>query len=122
MFRRISFFIFALLMASSLLFSQTNPNQLAGVKRQFHERFNRTNQFMGGDLSRYVYTHISEFYPNITLQKSASDSSLPIALNKEIDSFQVSLKDKKVSLANYVQQAPVDGMLVIHKGKIDIET
>ncbi|PRX56956.1 serine hydrolase domain-containing protein [Flagellimonas meridianipacifica] len=114
-------FISAFLISSGLLFCQSNPSQSAAVKRQFHERFNLTSQFEGGDLSRYVYTHMSEFFPNITLQKSENSQPLPLALNKDIDSFQVSLKEQKVSLANYVHQAPVDGMLMIHKGKIVFE-
>ena len=87
----------------------------------FHKRFNRVSQFEGGDLSRYVYTHISEFYPNITLHKSEKTEPLPIDLKPIIDSFPVKLDDKKVSLANYIRQTPVDGMIVMHKGSIVFE-
>lgn len=118
---KLCLFISIFLVSCGSLFCQNNPQGSAALKQQFHERFNLISQFEGGDLSRYVYTHISEFYPNITLQKSTNSQPLPFALNRAIDSFQVSLKEQKVSLAHYVQQAPVDGMLVIHKGKIVFE-
>ncbi|MEM1001039.1 MAG: serine hydrolase [Bacteroidota bacterium] len=91
------------------------------LTKHYHERFSLINQFEGGDLSRYVYTHISEFYPNITLQKSNKSQPLPIAPNPAIDSFQVTLETKEMTLANYIQKTSVDGMIIIHRGNIAFE-
>ncbi|GAB5563255.1 MAG: serine hydrolase [Winogradskyella sp.] len=102
-------------------FSQNAVIDSMNLSKEYHERFNLVNQFESGALSRYVYTHITEFFPNITIRSSNKVRPLPIALNREVDSFQVQLNENKISLSHYVKQAPVDGMIVIHKGNIVFE-
>ncbi len=106
----------------SLLFAQRDLAEPTILKQQYHDRFNLISQFEGGDLSRYIYTHITEFYPNIILQKSNDSQPLPLDLNHAIDSFQVSLGEKETTLAKYILENPVDGMIVIHHGNIVFES
>ena len=111
-----------LFLAVNLSFSQNAVIDSMNLSKEYHERFNLVNQFEGGALSRYVYTHITEFFPNITIRRSNKARPLPIALNPEVDSFQVQLNENKISLLNYIKKAPVDGMIVIHKGNIVFES
>ena len=115
------FFYISIHFLTHVILGQVQRVDSAGLKEQYHQRFNLLNQFEGGDLSRYVYTHITEFYPNITLQKSNRTHPLPLALNPAIDSFLVSGEVKKMTLASYVKKAPVDGMIVLHHGNIVFE-
>lgn len=115
------FFYTAIHLLTHSTFAQTLEVDSAASIQQYHERFNKINQFEGGDLSRYVYTHITEFYPNITLQKPNRSQPLPVVLNPAIDSFPVILEEKEITLTHYIQQTPVDAMIVIHKGNIAFE-
>ncbi len=112
----------ASIFSTNLIYAQKGSEDSSNSIRKYHERFNLIDQFEGGNLSRYVYTHITEFYPNITLQKSNKTQPLPLALNTAIDSFRVIFKEKQIPLANYIQQTPVDGMIVLHKGSIVFES
>ncbi|MEM9075793.1 MAG: serine hydrolase [Bacteroidota bacterium] len=109
------------LLTIGLANSQNQIEKSVSTKLEYHNRFNLTSQFEGGDLSRYIYTNISEFYPNITLTKPEHTRPLSLDLKPSIDSFQVSHKKKKISLANYINETPVDGLLVLHRGKIVFE-
>ena len=69
------FFCSAIYLLAYSAFTQNDVIDSAVLKQRYHQRFSLTNQFEGGDLSRYIYTHITEFYPNITLQKSNKKSA-----------------------------------------------
>ena len=115
--------------ADSEVVDATSPQSEAGhffsleEVRDFHRRFDPTfsEWTRGGDFSRYVYLHISEFWPQIVLRRKGPIRSLPVDPGAGIGDVTVSVKAGETTLANYVENSAVDGALVVHDGRIVFE-
>lgn len=92
------------------------------VREKFHEDFDLVRQFEGGELSRYVNTHITEFFPNISINRPPEFHMLPSEQREDIGSFLVPYKDEQIPLKDYILKTPVDGLLILHQGKIVFES
>lgn len=91
--------------------------------RDIHRRFDPTfsEWTRGGDFTRYVYLHQSEFWPQIVLKRNGPVRSLPVDSGAGIGNVTVSVKAGETTLADYVENSAVDGALVVHDGRIVFE-
>lgn len=91
--------------------------------RDIHRRFDPTfaEWTRGGDLTRYVYLHQSEFWPQTVLRRSGPVRWLPVDPDAEIGNVKVLVKAGETTLADYVENSEVDGALVLHDGRTVFE-
>ncbi len=91
--------------------------------RDVHRRFDPTfsEWTRGGDFTRYVYLHMSEFWPQIVLERNGTVRSLPVDLDAGIEDVTVSVRAGESTLADYVEDSEVDGAVVVHKGRVVFE-
>lgn len=76
----------------------------------------------GGAISHFVYLHSSEVFPAAVIKRSGPVSAMKVTLRPEIGDFVV---DKKagadVTLRQVIQNIPLDGLLILHKGQVVYE-
>ncbi len=76
----------------------------------------------GGAISRFVYLHSSEVFPAAIIKRSGPVSPIAVKLRPEIGDFVV---DKQagadVTLRQTIQNIPLDGFLILHKGQMVYE-
>ncbi|WP_299126372.1 serine hydrolase [uncultured Winogradskyella sp.] len=89
--------------------------------RKFHQEFENSMFIGGGEMSRYLYLHYSEFFPHTVITRGDTIRELPIHLRKEVSNHLVTIDSEKKALHDYVYNSPTDGVIIIHKGQIVFE-
>jgi len=134
----VGFKTFTFLFIFSLLFrceSNTNPeyfnkfndykgfsaNQARSIHNNFDYDLHTYIEGGGGDHSRYIFLNTSEFFFQTTINKAIETKPLSLDLNDELGSFIVESKLGSLTLNEYVNKAPVDGIIILHKGKVVYE-
>lgn len=78
----------------------------------------------GGDLSRFCFLHFSEIEKHSLIRRSDAPKTLDETPREEVNNF-VTPADLNygggLPLKEYIQQAPVDGLIIIHQGKVVFE-
>ncbi|MDT0607600.1 serine hydrolase domain-containing protein [Croceitalea rosinachiae] len=91
----------------------------------FHKRiFEGGNWTEYGDLERYYYLNFSEIKKHSRILRSNTPKILEEMPRTDVKNFMTSKDLKKgggLSLNDYVQQVEVNGLIIIHKGKIVFE-
>ena len=91
----------------------------------FHKRiFEGGNWTEYGDLERYYYLNFSEIKKHSRIPRSDTPKILEETPRDDVKNFSTSTDLKKgggLSLNDYVQQVEVNGLIIIHKGKIVFE-
>jgi CubicO group peptidase (beta-lactamase class C family) len=91
----------------------------------FHKRiFEGGNWTEYGDLERYYYLNFSEIQKHSRILRSDTPKILEETPRDDVKNFITSTDLKKgggLSLNDYVQQVEVNGLIIIHKGKIVFE-
>lgn len=91
----------------------------------FHQRiFEGGNWTEYGDLERYFYLNFSRIKPHSRILRSSTPKILEESPRGDVRNFITSADLKKgggLSLNDYVQQVEVNGLIIIHKGKIVFE-
>jgi CubicO group peptidase (beta-lactamase class C family) len=83
---------------------------------------NLVNWDDGGELSRFAYLHPSTLFPMAPVRRGGSVAELPEALNPRIGAYVVERKDDQaITLDAYLAQGPLDGLIVLHRGRIVYE-
>lgn len=94
-------------------------------KYAFHKHiYEGGNWTVGGDMERYAYLNFSEIMNYSRIQRSGTPKVLGEAPRDDVKNFITTIDLKKgggLSLNDYVQQAEVNGLIIIHKGKIVFE-
>lgn len=75
----------------------------------------------GGDHSRYVFLHLSEFFFHTTIRNGNKIKELPISLNPKLNKFITKSDLGEIPLDEYVKKASVDGVIILHRGNIVYE-
>jgi hypothetical protein len=76
----------------------------------------------GGALSRWVYTHVSEFFPSAVVRRGGAIVDLPTQLRPEIGAVKVTdAGAPEQTLDQFINNGAVDGCIVLHDGKIVYE-
>ena len=89
--------------------------------RRFHRELANRKFTDGGEMSRYLYLHFSEFYPHAVISRGGEIRELPLDLRQDVSNFNTTTDRGEQSLNDYVHNSLTDGVIVIHKGKIVFE-
>ena len=94
-------------------------------KYAFHKHiFDGGNWTVGGDIERYSYLNFSEIMNYSRILRSDKPRILEETPRDDVKNFITTTDLKKgggLSLNDYVQQVEVNGLIIIHKGKIVFE-
>lgn len=113
--------------------SSTNPKyetyNYTGFTKQekyaFHKHFLEGGDWrVGGDIERYAYLNFSEIMNYSRILRSDAPKILEETPREDVKNFVTTITLKKgggLSLNDYVQQAEVNGLIIIHKGTIVFE-
>tara|TARA_R110002012_G_scaffold259550_2_gene441107 strand:+ start:5376 stop:6656 length:1281 start_codon:yes stop_codon:yes gene_type:complete len=75
----------------------------------------------GGDFTRYINSHMSEFWPHQIVARRGAIRQLGHNLREDVKQFVTKTIEGEISLGEYVKSPLVDGMIILHKGKIVFE-
>ncbi len=88
-------------------------------RQQFEPAF--TSWSGGGDLSRYVYLNMSEFWPHIVLSRTGHTRELIADHQDAVGDFAVAVDAGEKTVAEYVRNSPTDGVIVVHDRRVVFE-
>lgn len=86
-----------------------------------HRQWNLDNWDDGGELSRYTFLNMTEFWTHAVIHKKGTISNLKEELKEEVSNFMTSSKKGVLTLNDYVVNNQVDAMIVIHNNAIVYE-
>ncbi|MGE0554290.1 MAG: serine hydrolase domain-containing protein [Gemmatimonadales bacterium] len=91
--------------------------------RSFHRRFEPSflTWSTGGELTRYVYLHMSEFWPQIVVRGTGTARPLPVASRDDVAGFVARTSAGEVAVRDYLLSSPTDAAIVLHQGRIVFE-
>jgi CubicO group peptidase (beta-lactamase class C family) len=92
--------------------------KVAAIQADFEENQDSNK---GGDFTRYINLHLSEFWPHQVISRAGEIRRLDYNLREDVGDFVTNTIEGEIPLREYVQQPLVDGMIVLHKGKIVFE-
>jgi CubicO group peptidase (beta-lactamase class C family) len=91
-------------------------------RQEFHKQWTIDNWDDGGELTRYTFLNMSEFWTHTIINKKGEPSSFKVNELTKIGQFQTSSNYGELALEDYLKTAPVDAMLVLHNNTIVYET
>ena len=89
------------------------------LRHQFEPSFSSWTE--GGDLSRYVYLNMSEFWPHIVLSRLGHARELIADHQSAVGALTVAVAEGETGVSEYVSDSPTDGAIVVHDGRIVFE-
>jgi len=89
--------------------------------RAFHRRMTLSTWNAGGDLMRYVFLNMPEFFRHGVIRRSGDPSRLPAFRRDDLENASVRSALGTMPLHRYVAAAPINAMLVLHQGHIVFE-
>lgn len=110
-----------LYLSTTLIYSQDYEDFTLEESRKFHQEFANRKFTDGGEMSRYLYLHFSEFYPHTVIPRGDFIRELPLNLREDVSKFTTTTDEGKLPLYDYVYNSLTDGVIIIHKGKIVFE-
>jgi CubicO group peptidase (beta-lactamase class C family) len=75
----------------------------------------------GGPLMRYIFLNMGEFFNESVIHRTGPIAPLDYDLRDEIGEFETSSRLGEMSLDDYIHEAAVDGIVIVHRGKIVYE-
>jgi CubicO group peptidase (beta-lactamase class C family) len=92
--------------------------------QHWHQAVDLANWANGGEVMRYVFLHMTEFFPHALIHRSGPIAALPSALRDEIRDATIATAAGNMTLNDYVHapDSTIDGMVVVHGGQIVYET
>ncbi len=93
----------------------------ASQAHDFHRQMTLRNWSDGGELMQYTFLHLPEFFPHAVIQRSGPVSELEYNLRDDVAGFSTITGLGALPLVEYVEQAPVNGLIILHRGRIVFE-
>lgn len=106
---------------TTISFSQEYKDFTLEESRKFHRDFEKSMFIDGGEMSRYLYLHFSEFFPHTIITRGNDIRELPLNLRKDVSNYETTIDSVKQTLNDYVHNSLTDGVIIIHKGEIVFE-
>ena len=75
----------------------------------------------GGELSRYVFLNMPEFWTHSLVNRRGAVRPLPLALREDVRDFVTTTDEGRHSLSDYMDLSTVDGLIVVHEGAVVFE-
>ena len=113
---------YVILLASAPRAEENQSFSLAQTKL-FHQQFDFPFRVWGrgGDFTRYVFLNMTQFWPHILLSRDGQIKQVPFRVNHKISSFVLPFDRPGTRFGEFVRNAPVDGVVILHKGRIVFE-
>lgn len=113
--------LFAILLPyllSAQAFKGYTLDEIQAIHADFdlHQQSNK-----GGDFTRYINSHMSEFWPHQVVSRSGQIRQMEYYLRDDVRKFVTKTIEGEIALEEYVKSPLVDGMIILHKGKIVFE-
>ena len=91
--------------------------------RAFHQQFEYSPAIWGkgGEITRYVFLNMSEFWFHTAINRKEPVQELPLAAQDDVANFIVTTELGEIPLKDYVRKSTVDGVVILHKGRIVFE-
>ena len=113
---------FLALLYGSVSFSQITIDFTKQQQKELHPKWTIDNWDDGGELTRYTFLNMSEFWSHAIINKKGEPSSFSVNELSIIGQFKTSSNYGELALEDYIKTAPVDAMLVLHNNTIVYET
>lgn len=88
----------------------------------FRSQWTLDNWDDGGPLMRYVFLNMTEFWNHSLIPRGGPVRPLAQALRPEVARFITTTEAGKKPLLDYVRASPVNGVVVLHRGRIVFES
>lgn len=119
---KITLWVLLAILLSYLGYAQEFKDYTLDEIQAIHSDFEINQQMdKGGDFTRYINTHRSEFWPHQIVSRSGVIRPLDYNLKDDIKAFVTKTIEGAIPLKEYVNSPLVDGMIILHKGKIVFE-
>lgn len=86
-----------------------------------HDSIRKSRWDVGGELSKYSFRYMHEFFPTAIINKPANAYTFRITPNKSIGSIPVKTKSGSVGLEAHLKQLHLASFIVVQKGAIVYE-
>src|SRR5690606_37474106 len=83
--------------------------------------FTLQNWSDGGEIMHYTFLHMSEFFPHAIINRAGPISTLDENPRRDIAAFEVETSLGQMTLDQYVERGPVNGIVIIQGGKVVFE-
>lgn len=115
-------YLLLLIFPYSNLFAQTYDGFSNEEIQSVFMQWNLDNWDDGGEISRYIFLNMSEFWTNAMIRREGNIKSLKVDYRKEIKEFIVTSKLGELTLHDYVNNSEkVDGMIILQGDRIVYE-
>lgn len=106
------------ILATAQDFKGYSLDEIQAIHSDFdvHQQSNK-----GGNFTRYINSHMSEFWPHQVLSRNGAIRTLDYNLRADVGKFITSTVEGEIPLEEYMKSPLVDGMIILHKGKIVFE-
>lgn len=105
-----------------MVFAQEFKGYTLDEIEAIHAEFDSSQRWSkGGDFTRYINSHRSEFWPHQVINRSGAIRKLDYNLRDDVRSFVTKTIEGEIPLKDYVKSPLVDGMIILHKCKIVFE-
>ena len=88
---------------------------------EFRRQWTIDNWDDGGPLTRYVFLNMAEFWHHSVIDRDGPVRELPEELRPEVAAFVTTTDSGKMALTEYINDPRIDGVLLLHKGRIVFE-
>ena len=114
--------VFAALLHATMTFAEDEYNGYSLEEaNEFRQQWTIDNWDDGGPLTRYVFLNMSEFWKHSVIDRSGPVRELPENLRHDVASYITKTVAGEIRLAEYVNDPRVDGVIVLHQGRIVFE-
>lgn len=117
--------IYVMLLSAVLSIGHLQSQTYKGFSKQdralIHKQWNIDNWDDGGELSRYTFLNMAEFWTHAVIKKKGKEHNLTEDFRPEISNFKTMSEKGSLSLQKYLITAPVDAMIIVHNNAIVLE-
>ena len=91
------------------------------VANGFRNQWTIANWDDGGPLTHYVFLNMAEFWPHSVIDRDGPIRQLSPSVRQDVATFITQTSAGELFLEDYLNQPTVDGMIVLHQGRIVFE-
>lgn len=89
--------------------------------REFHDTFTLRNWIEPGEIMRYAFLNTPEFMPHAVIHRDGPISELAETPRDDLPGRRVRTPLGELTLDEYVERGPVNGVVILHRGAIVYE-
>lgn len=113
--------LFAACLLATPLRAEPGENPTIAEAKGWRDAWTIENWDDGGPLTRYVFLNMSEFWPHSVIDRHGPVRRLEPAPAGALGRVVVETPDGRTTLDDYVNEPTVDGLVVLHQGRIVYE-